>query len=186
MNSKNYLYTSFLLIALVLTASAVSAQSKGPKTVRDYFMLLPGQYFSLDCCGGKSTKEGKEKYLKEYLAVEDTANGYMKGYGDGAQDAFEMALFKKPDGSYVIGFYNIGEGDLEDVPNTVFLQYRAGRWTDVSKTVVPSYAPKKNIYQLPRNGTTVEVFQKDEAASDFNKGKKLYDLSWAKGKFKKV
>ena len=182
---KNLFYKSFIFIALVLTASAVSAQSKGPKTVRDYFMLLPGNYFSLDCCGGYSTKAGKEKYLKQYLDVEDTANGYMKGWGDGAQDAFEMALFKKPDGSYLIGFYTLGEGDLEDVPYTVFLQYSAGKWTDVSKTAVPNYDPKKNIYQLPRNGTTVEVFQKDEAASDFNKGKKLYDLTWAKGKFKK-
>jgi hypothetical protein len=182
---KNLAYTSFIFIALVLTASAVSAQSKGPKTVRDYFMLLPGQYFSLDCCMESTPKKSKEKYLKQYLDVEDTANGYMKGGGDGAQDGFEMALFKKPDGSYLIGFYNIGEGDVEDVPNTVFLQYRAGKWTDVSKTAVPNYNPKKNIYQLPRNGTTVEVFQKDEAASDFNKGKKLYDLAWAKGKFKK-
>jgi hypothetical protein len=182
---KYLLYLSYIFITVVLFALSASAQSMGPKTVRDYFMLLPGQYFSLDCCGGKSTKEGKEKYLKQYLDVEDTANGYMKGWGDGAQDAFEMALFKKPDGSYVIAFYNIGEGDLEDVPNTVFLQYRAGRWTDVSKAVVPNYEPKKNIYQLPRNGTTVEVFQKDEAASDFGRGKKLCDLTWAKGKFKK-
>jgi hypothetical protein len=175
-----------IFIVIAMAVLSVSAQSKGPKTVRDYFMLLPGKYFSLDCCGGKSTKEGKEKYLKQYLDVEDTANGYMKGWGDGAQEAFEMALFKRPDGAYMIGFYTIGEGDVEDVPNTVFLQYRAGRWTDVSKTAVPNYNPKKNIYQLPRNGTTVEVFQKDEAASDFNKGKKLYDLTWAKGKFKKV
>ena len=149
-------------------------------------MLLPGKYFSIDCCMESTPKKSKEKYLKQYLDVEDTANGYMKGGGDGAQDAFEMALFKKPDGSYLIGFYTIGEGDVEDVPHTVFLQYRAGRWTDVSKTAVPNYDPKKYIYQLPRQGTTVEVFQKDEAGSDFNKGKKLYDLSWSKGKFKKV
>jgi hypothetical protein len=180
---NNLLQTSLFLIVLIFAVTAISAQSKAPKTVRDYFLLLPSKYFSLDCCMESTPKKSKEKYLEQYLDVEDTANGYMKGNGDGAQEAFEMALFKKTDGSYLIGFYTIGEGGVEEVPYTVFLQYRAGRWTDVSKTVIPGYAPTKRIYQIPRQGTTVEVFEKDEAASDFNKGKKLHDLVWKNGKF---
>jgi hypothetical protein len=182
---KNLLQTTFVVITLIFAASAIPAQSKAPKTVRDFFMLMPSKYFSLDCCMEKTPKASKEKYLSQYLDVEDTANGYMKGYGDGAQEAFQMALFKKADGSYLIGFYTIGEGDVEDYPWTVFLQYRPGRWTDVSKTAVPGYSPKKLIYELPRKGTTVEVFQKDETASDFSKGKKLYELVWKNGKFTK-
>ncbi|MBK9768915.1 MAG: hypothetical protein IPP63_18890 [Chloracidobacterium sp.] len=46
----------------------------------------------------------KPEYLKRYLKVEDTANGYMSGYGDAAQEGFVMALFKRPNGSYLIGF----------------------------------------------------------------------------------
>lgn len=173
---------NILLVVLIASVSAF-AQAKGPKTVRDYFMLLPGKYFSLDCCMMEKTpKAAKEKYLKTYLDVEDTANGYMKGGGDGAQEAFEMALFKRPDGSYLVGFYTVGEGGPEDVPYTRFLRYSGGRWTDVSKTVVANYDPVKRIYEVPREGTTVQVFEKDEAG-DWYKGKKLHDLEWKNGTF---
>ena len=168
---------------IVLVACGASAQSKAPKTVRDFFMLLPGKIFSIECCLEKTPKASKEKYLEKYLETEDIANGYLKGGGDGAQDGFEMALFKRADGSYLIGLYTVGEGGVEDTPFTFFLNYKNGRWTDVSKSAVPGYDPLTKIYEIPRVGTTVEVFQKDEAASDFNKGKKLYDLIWQKGKF---
>lgn len=171
------------IVFLILAVPAGYAQSKAPKTVRDYFMLLPAKVFSIECCLERTPKLSKEAYLTKYLEIEDTANGYMKGGGDGAQEAFEMALFKKPDGSYLIGFYTVGEGGVEEVPFAFFLQYKAGRWTDVSKTVIPGYDPLTRIYQIPRHGTTIEVFQKDEAADDFNKGKKLHDLLWKNGKF---
>ena len=37
-------------------------------------------------------------------------------------------------------------------------------------------------YQLPRQGTTLEVFEKDETV-EYAKGRKLYDLIWSGGKF---
>lgn len=177
---------SFSLITIIFTALAVSAQSKAPKTARDYFMLLPGKYFSLDCCMMlRSVKAQKEKYLKTYLETEDIPNGYLAGGGDGAQEGFEMALFKRPAGDHLIGFYSYGEGGPEDTPLTVFLTYKSGRWTDVSKTVVPDYDPVNKVYLVPRNGTTVQVFEKDENGQDWYRGKKLYDLAWKNGKFSK-
>jgi hypothetical protein len=172
---KKFLFPA-LLICLSGFALAATAQTKQPKTVRDFFMLLPAKYFSLDCCNDKNYRRGKEKYLKQYLLVEDAANGFMSGGGDGA-------LFKRADGSYLIGFYTEGEGGPEDVPWCVFLDYKNGRWTDVSRAVVPNYDAVKRVYQLPRRGTTVEVFQKDENGEGFNRGKKLYDLTWQNGKF---
>lgn len=168
---KNLFYLSFGFITVIFAALSVTSQSKGPRTVRDYFMLLPAKVFSIECCLERTPKLSKEAYLKKYLEIEDPANGYMKGGGDGAQEAFEMALFKKPDGSYLIGIYTVGEGGVEEVPFVFFLQYKAGRWTDVSKTVIPGYDPLTRIYQLPRHGTTIEVFQKDEAADDLIKAK---------------
>ncbi|HEX8735723.1 MAG TPA: hypothetical protein VF721_10395 [Pyrinomonadaceae bacterium] len=172
-----------LLICILGCALSAAAQTKQPKTVRDFFMLLPAKYFSLDCCMDKNYRRGKEKYLKQYLIVEDAANGFMSGGGDGAQEGFEMALFKRGDGSYLIGFYTEGEGGPEDVPWCVFLDYKNGKWTDVSRAVVPNYDAVKRIYQLPRRGTTIEVFQKDENGEGFYRGKKLYDLIWQNGKF---
>lgn len=173
-------------VSLLMTLGSVvivSAQAKQPKTVRDYFMALPPEYFSLDCCINKDQRKAKAEYLKRYLNIEDTANGYMSGYGDAAQEGFAMALFKRPNGTYLIGLYTYGEGGVEDTPWTHFLDYKNGKWTDVSRSAVSGYSKEKFIYGLPRQGTTIEVFAKDENGEDFYKGKKLHDLVWKNGKF---
>ncbi|HEX8287610.1 MAG TPA: hypothetical protein VF556_06440 [Pyrinomonadaceae bacterium] len=172
------------LLFLLSFSLTVAAQTKQPKTVRDFFLLLPEKYFSVDCCGsGKNYREAKEKYLKQYLAVEDTANGFLSGNGDAAQEAFDMALFRRPDGTYLIGFYTVGEGGVEDTPWSVFLEYKNGKWIDLSKNVIPQYDAAKFIYELPRKGTTIKVYRKDENGVDFYKGAKMYDLLWSSGKF---
>lgn len=150
-----------------------------PETVRDYFMLLPEKYFPIDCCDGD-----KEAYLRQYLMVEDTANGYMDGGGDAAQNTFRMAIFKRPDGNYLIALNVFGE--MRD--DYYFLDYTDGKWEDVSARVVPAYSRDK-IYDIPRRGTTVGVYEKRllEGETDPNlteKGKKLYDLIWQGGAFK--
>jgi hypothetical protein len=157
-----------------------------PKTVREFFMALPDKYFTLEGCEpakDKDCKKAKEDYLRNLLQAEDTANGYLKGGCDGAQHCIEMALFKKPDGTYVIGVANTGEMSS----NTYFLDYNGSTWTDISSKVVPQYS-KKNFYRLPQYGTTVEVFGKqvsdEDADADIgDKGDKLYDLEWKNGTF---
>ena len=173
----------FLICLVFLCLSGVTAQSKKAPSLRDLFMQLPEKYFSIDCCEGRTYREAKAKYLKLYLDVEDAKNGFLSGGGDGAQEAFELALFRRPNGTYLVAFYTVGEGGVEDYPWCVFLDYRAGKWRDLSKTVIPGYDPQKLIYQLPRRGTTIEVFQKDENGADLYKGKKLYDLVWSGGRF---
>lgn len=173
----------FLFGLVLLCFSSAPAQSRKSPTLRELFMQLPEKYFSIDCCEGKTYREAKTKYLKLYLLVEDQKNGFLSGDGSAAQGAFEMAIFKRPNSSaYLVAFFTEGEGDLEDFPWCVFLDYQSGKWREVSKVVVPNYDPKKLYYQLPRKGTTIEVFEKDETAEYF-KGKKLYDLVWSGGKF---
>ena len=158
-----------------------------PKTVREFFMALPDKYFTLEGCESekdKGCKKAKEDYLRNLLEAEDTANGYLKGGCDGAQHCIEMALFKKPDGTYVIGVTT--EGEMSS--HAYFLDYNGSTWTDISSKVVPQYS-KKNFYQLPQYGTTVEVFGKqvsdEDADADIgDKGDKLYDLEWKNGKFR--
>jgi hypothetical protein len=160
--------------------------SNQPKTVRDYFMLLPQKYFVLEGCEPKTDKDcqkAKLDYLKTFVDVEDTQNGYLKGGCDGAQSCLEMALFKRPDGSYLVGVSTFAEM-MED---SKFLDYRNGNWTDVSAQVVPQYS-RKNIYEQPRYGTVVKVFAKKviEKGKDYEiseRGAKLYDLEWKDGKF---
>lgn len=160
-------------------------EQDGPKTVRDFFMLLPEKYFTLEGCErdkDKGCTKAREDYLKTFGEVVDIANGYIKGGCDGGQACIEMAIFKRPDGTYLVGVSTFAEM-LND---NYFLNYKDGAWTDVSSTV-PEFS-KKNMYELPRHGTTVQVFAKKiiESGPDFEaseKGKKLYDLVWKDGRF---
>ncbi len=161
-------------------------QPDGPKTVRDFFMLLPERYFMLEGCDratDKDCKKAREDYLKTFGEIVDIANGYIKGGCDGAQACMEMAIFKRPDGSYLVGLATFAEM----INDNYFLDYKNGSWTNVSAKVVPQFS-KKNMYELPRNGTTVQVFAKRiiEQGPDFEaseKGAKLYDLIWKDGRF---
>lgn len=173
-----------LLIMFVIAASALSVSAqprKEPQTVRDFFMLLPEKYFEVLCC----LKQTKENYLERYLDVEDTSNGYMRGNSENVQGGFEMVLFKRPDKSYLVGLYSFGV--MWD--NFYFLEYRGGKWSNVSKKLVPDYG-KYRWYELPRSGTTVKVFRRERSEQDEenltfgDRTEELYDLVWKNDKFK--
>ena len=157
-----------------------------PKTIRDFFMLLPEKYFVLEGCQGdreKDCNKAKLDYLKTFTEIEDTANGYFKGGCDGAQSCIEMAIFKKPDGTYLAGVSTYAEM----MNDNFFIDYDGGKWTDVSASVIPQFS-KKNMYEFPRVGTVVKVFGKKiiEKGDDYEaseKGEKLYNLKWKDGKF---
>jgi hypothetical protein len=122
----------------------------------------------------------RAEYLRSYLEVEDTANGYMRGGCDGAQSCFHMALFRRPGGTYVVGLTT----SFEDVESSYFLEYAGGRWRDVGPRVVPGYGEDK-VYELPRHGTTVGVYENKKVAGEGyrERGRKLYDLTWGNGTF---
>src|SRR3712207_2031709 len=105
-------HMKFILLLVVLAfgvAAPVRSQQRTnarPKTVRDFFNLLPQKYFPLEGCApdrDRNCVRARAEYLMSFLEVEDTANGYMKGGCDGAQSCFQMALFKRPDATYVVG-----------------------------------------------------------------------------------
>lgn len=159
-----------------------------PKTIRDFFMLLPEKYFLMEGCvreKDKDCKKAKTDYLKTYAEVEDTANGYLKAGCDGAQSCLEMAIFKRPDSSYIVAL----AVTAEVTEDNYFLDYKNGTWTDISAEIVPDFS-KKNQYEIPQNGTTVKVYAKKviEKGDDYEvteKGAKLYDLIWKDGKFQR-
>ena len=184
----------YLLVMLTAAAPAVGQQPTGgalsrartrqPKTVREFFALLPQNYFTLEGCVDKPTKSNcdraRSEYLKAFLEVEDAANGYMRGGCDGAQSCFHMALFKRPDGTYVVGLTT----SFELMESSYFLEYAGGSWRDVGRQVVPAFGEDK-VYELPRYGTTVEVYEnKKVAGEDYReRGRKLYNLAWRGGRF---
>ncbi len=164
------------------------ARAEGePSNVMEFFAALPDKYFTLEGCDratDKDCRKARAEYLKTFTEVSDIKNGYFKGGCDGAQSCIEMAIFKRPDGRYLIGVATFAEM----INEFHFLDYAFGQWRDVSADV-PEFSSKK-WYQLPRIGTTMPVFEKKiiEKGSDYEiteKGRKLYDLAWKDGRFSK-
>lgn len=172
--------------AVVVAMSSVQKITQ-PKSVREYFMLLPKEYWGLECCSDKQGKEYQkalEDYLKDpnFAVIIDEKNGYMQGDSDGAQYGIHLALFKRTDGTYLIGLERFGEGAHDNF----FLDYKNGSWTEVQQKEVPGYNGN-NFYEMPRYGTSIQVFKGNYNSKENpdlrEKGKKLYNLVWKDGKF---
>jgi hypothetical protein len=175
---RNFLAAAIFIAAVAFSASA---QAKQPRTVRDFFNLLPQKYFALEGCRretDKNCERARREYIESYLEVEDTANGYWKSGCDGGQSCLTMALFRRPDDTYLVALMTEFDSDTDNY----FLEYRNGNWTNVSAQVVPNFSDR-NIYELPRRGTSIGVYAKDYVDEFPQKGKKLYDLVWKNGKF---
>lgn len=159
-------------------------QINQPRTVRDFFNLLPQKYFTLEGCEPKTDKnceKARKEYVKNFLEVEDTKNGYWKSGCDGAQSCLTMALFKRPDSTYIVHILT----EFEMGEDSYFLEYKDGKWADISTKVVPDFS-QKNTYVPPRVGTKVEVFKKNFPEPNFSeRGEKIYSLAWQNGKFVK-
>ena len=160
----------------------IESQTNQPKTVRDFFNLLPPKYFTLEGCDTKTDKncdKARAEYIKNFLEIEDSKNGYWKSGCDGAQSCLTMALFKRPDATYIVQLLT----EFEMGEESYFLEYKDGKWSDISTSVIPNYS-QKNTYLPPRQGTTIEVFKKNFPEPEFSeRGAKIYDLTWNNGKF---
>lgn len=170
------------ILLIFLLSTATFAQTNQPKTVRDFFNLLPQKYFTLEGCEPKTDKncnKARREYVQTFLEVEDSANGYWKSGCDGAQSCLTMALFKRPDSTYIVHVLT----EFEMGEDSYFLEYKSGKWFDIGTKAIPSYS-KKNTYLPPRTGTTIEVFKKNFPEPNFSeRGKKIYSLVWKSGKF---
>ncbi len=163
----------------------VPLHSTLPRTIREHFMQLPAKYFTLEGCEpatDKGCQRAKLEYLKTFAEIEDTKNGYLKAGCDGAQACIEMAIFKRPDGSYIAGVATFAE-----MMNDFYFLDPANDWADVSKEIVVRYR-KSQWYELPRIGTTMKVYSKKviEKTDEFEiteRGDLLYSLDWKDGKF---
>lgn len=176
-----------LYLWLIFLCFSANAQTKQPKTVREFFNLLPQKYFLLEGCEpvkDKNCDKARREYVETFLEIEDTANGFWKSGCDGAQSCLTLALFKRPNGNYVVAV----QTEMEATTENYFLEYRGGKWFDISAQIVPQFS-KNNVYELPQKGTTVEVFKKNPIdqndANYTEKGAKLYNLIWQNGKFQR-
>lgn len=184
-----------LFIALICSSNVVFAQTKNaPKNIADYYMLLPAKYIGV---------LERHKNRKSFIKIQDIPNSYLrlaptKGMIDWEGSA-EIALFKKTNGEYIVG---VVDGNCATVcySGIEFLTYRNGKWTEVTKQVMPEITDKMILdaykskepddndyslenppwtnYALPRKGTAVKVNVNTGGDDTL-----LFELKWNGEKF---
>src|SRR5262245_43670359 len=157
----------FLLLTIAVVSFATAAQSPNtnhPRTVVDYYMLLPDKYF-------EANRDERVHWMLDPKrgAIVDITNGYLYAPGDGAQTDIYTCIFKRSSGGYLVA---VGYNDKDGVFETFldFFVYDQGHMRNVTKTVLPVRFNKGLYYNLPRHGNTIAVTKPS--------GKKLYDLVW--------
>jgi len=156
-------------VGVVLGGRAVAvSKARAPRTVVEYYMLLPDQYFE--------TSNRKHLLDARYGGIVDVKNGYLHAWGDGAQAEMDVCLFKRPDRSYLVAVNQNHASDGVWEPSPEFYAYRHGHLVDVTRATLPRRFSKNLGYKLPRYGTMIGVI--NEA------GKTIYHLVWAKGRFR--
>ena len=170
----------------------VSAQSSQPRTVSDYFMLLPVKYLA---------RLEKVKNRKSIIAVRDDKNGYLElkeQVFDGETGEAEIALFRNSNGEAVIAVAATSCGMDDCIGGLTLLQYRNGKWTNETERLMPKItgeillaafdrikterdekytkdALPQTYFELPRKGTTVKVTLGGSTASSMEA---LFFLKW--------
>ena len=166
------LLLSFLVISLSGTSSSsqrASAKRHLPKTVVDFFLLLPSRYFEIS----PDTPRNRLRQAHTKDSVIDIGNGYLFMAGDGAQQSITLCLFKRPDKSYLVV---VGDNEAEVCePYLDFYEYKNGKLPKVTRKVLPEAFRGDRNYLLPRYGKIITVTDRSNH--------KLYYLSFDRGSF---
>ena len=180
MLSKNQRANLIFYVLCVCTAAIASgfgtaaAQSSEPKTVADFFLLVPERYME-----GYDLRFREEMLRGEHRGVVvDIENGYISYDASDNPTGFEFVIFRKNNGRYIVA-YSDGVSDNFDVnPYTFFLlSYEGGKWRDVTKELLPVPYDEKLSYRLPRRGRSIEVWGGEGI------GRELYTLTWRNDRF---
>jgi hypothetical protein len=177
--SANLIFRVLCLLTVALGAGvkAAAAQPAEPKTVRDFFLLVPERYtVGYDLRFREEMLRGERRGV-----VVDIANGYISYDESDNPSGFEFAIFRKSDGKYLVA-YSTGafydpelDKELGNWPAMYLLSYEGGKWRDVTRASLPVAFDKKLAYKLPRQGRSIEVWD--------GRGRKLYTLAWRNDQF---
>ena len=172
---KNLRTNLVLLFLLWLTligsahgASGSAAPTGEPKTVADFFLLVPERYVGYPLDFRQELVRGEHRGR-----VIDIKNGYISWDASDNPEEFEFAIFRKNNGKYIVAFSSPGEPEL--YPSRFFLlTYDHGKWRDVTRTLLPAAFDERLDYKLPRHGRTIVAF---------GEWRKRYTLTWKNDRF---
>jgi hypothetical protein len=132
-------------------------------SIIDYFLLLPRENFEAPPSAWlQQMRMGGFFQLCDPQTREenpDEKNGYMHGGGDGAQSAFNVALFRYRDGRPLLAFCNAGAPEEEE-ENSVysylsFFELGAdGKMHEIKRRLLPE---GDWDFVLPQKGRTILV-----------------------------
>ena len=160
-----------VLLIVSFLAVAVPAQYPAPRTVLDYYKLLPDKFFEAD------RKQRIDWMLdRKRGAIVDEKRGYLFAPGDGAQSDVILTLFKMRRSGYVVGVKHYAV-DTNELTYLEFYTYSDGAWTEVTKSVLPMKIDHDLRYELSRYGTTIRVTDK--------RGRSLHRLVWSGQRFRR-
>lgn len=155
---------------------AASCKASAPRTVSDYFLLLPESYF------GEFGRPDTAQEALDQAAVRDDANDYIELQNDSGATLLVVTIFRHQGRVLVAVNLHNKHTDYIEV-----LRWKNGSYQEVTEDVIPGFdadasVPDKKLYVLPRRGTTIRVYQAAGKNEDAH-GRHLYDLAWRGGKF---
>jgi hypothetical protein len=149
----------------------VAAPPSAPKTVADFFLLVPERYMPYyDVRFREELLRGKRRG-----AIVDIANGFISWDASDNTEYFEFALFRKSNGGYLVAYSVPYDDQFPDASHFLLLSYDRGHWHDDTEALLPVAYDQTHTYHLPRRGTTIEVVAAD--------GQRVYTLVWVKDRF---
>lgn len=168
-NSRKPLLAMLVLFMLTGSSLAQVSDDRTPKSILDYYFLLPHKHLAYLKADSRSVREAAIK-------IKDLDGGFLKSGLEADEVYTSLALLKKSDGSDLIAVEN------RSCPsgcssNVKLLLYAYNQWTDVTHDLLPAIdegkidalmqgkyvmpskermGPSKFIYTLRKNGT-IEV-----------------------------
>jgi hypothetical protein len=175
----NHIFLSLCQVAIVIVAGVAgvaraAAQSTQPKTVGDFLLLVPERYMI-----GYDLRFREELLRGEHRGVVvDIPNGYISYDASDNPSGFELAIFRKSNGRYIVAYNTTGDNfnwEPGDPASLRLLSHEGGRWRDVTRKLIPVALDGRLGYRLPRQGRNIEVAGKG--------GRERYTLTWVKDRF---
>ena len=162
---------SILLLALAMLA-AVRLPAAEPKrlTIVDYFVKLPDQTLEIPA------PEMLKFIQRAKDTIIDTANGYMKGRGDGAQGDIEVALFRYKDDHPLLALLQGEPGENDYWYLDFYEMGDDGKMRKVDRKILKPINEPRRKFDLPRKGRTIVV-------RDTKSGKVEGQWTWDGAKF---
>jgi hypothetical protein len=150
--------------------TATSGPTHEPKTVVDFFLLVPDRYMPYyDLAFRQGIARGERRGT-----VIDIPNGYLSWDASDNSEFFQVAIFRKSNGTHIVAYSVPYDDQFPGASAFVLLSYDHGRWRDVTKAMLPVRYKKTNTYALPQQGTTIVVR---------NENGETYSLDWKDDRF---